>query len=90
MTYFTYRHIRGTRSERVYVGGTLVGRVASMTDWRARIAFSDTAETHYRAVGVVGDVLPVAFPSRHDAAEALYEGACRDSSQHRTAPERET
>jgi hypothetical protein len=73
MTYFTYRRIRGTRSDRVYVGSTLIGRVAVMPDWRSRLTVSDTVEVRYRAIGVVGDKYPVLFPSRHDAAEALYE-----------------
>jgi hypothetical protein len=81
MTYFTYRRIRGTRSDKVYVGSTFIGRVAVMPDWRSRLTLSDTAEVHYRAVGVVGDKVPVLFSSRHDAAEALYAGA-----RHAPAP----
>jgi hypothetical protein len=75
MTYFTYRRVRGTRSVRVYVGSTLIGRVAVMPDWRSRFTLSDTAEVRYRAVGMAGDKVPLIFASRHDAAEALYEGA---------------
>jgi hypothetical protein len=77
MTYFTYRRIRGTRGERVFVGSTLIGRVSTVPDWRSRFVLNDAPEIRYRAVGVVGVQLPVAFRSRHDAAEALYEEACR-------------
>lgn len=75
MTYFNFRHIRGTHSDAVYVGSLLVGRIALKTDWRSRITVSDTNIIRYRAVDVGGDALPVLFPSRHDAAEALYEVA---------------
>jgi hypothetical protein len=75
MTYFSYRRIRGTRRERVYVGSTLIGRVSTVPDWRSRFTLKDAPEIRYRAVGVVGIELPVAFRSRHDAAEALYEEA---------------
>jgi hypothetical protein len=75
MTYFTYRRIRATRSDKVYVGSTLIGRVAVMPDWWSRFTLNDAVEVRYRAVGVVGDQLPDLFPSRHDAAEALYAGS---------------
>jgi hypothetical protein len=84
MTYFTFRRVRGTRSVRVYVGSTLIGRVAAIPDWRSRLTLSDTAELRYQAIGVVGDKLPLLFRSRHDAAEALYEGA--RNAPGRTAP----
>jgi hypothetical protein len=88
MTYFTYRHIRGTRSDKVYVGSTLIGRVAVMPDWRSRFTLSDTAEVHYRAVDMVGDKVPALFPSRHAAAEALYAGDRHAPA--RTAPHTDT
>jgi hypothetical protein len=73
MTYFNYRHIRGTRSDGVYVGTTLIGRVSAKVDWRSRLTVSQTSIISYRAVRLAGDELPVLYPSRHDAAEALYE-----------------
>jgi hypothetical protein len=75
MTYFSFRHIRGTRSDAVYVGPMLVGRIALKTDWRSRITVSDKNTIQYRATDVGGAALPVLFASRHDAAEALYEVA---------------
>lgn len=88
MTFFTYRRVRATRSVKVYVGPTLIGRVSVMPDWRARFTLSDTAEVRYRAIGMVGDKFPVLFPSRHDAAEALYKGA--RNAPGRTAPHTNT
>ena len=75
MTYFSYRHIRFTRSEGVYVGSTFVGRVSVRTDWRSRLTIRDTILTQYRATGLEGNELSELYPSRHDAAEALYAAA---------------
>lgn len=77
MTYFKYEHVRGTRSETVYAGSTLLGRVAVKPDWRSRLMVSPHGVTlRYRAVRLGGEALPRLFVSRHDAAEALYEVAC--------------
>jgi hypothetical protein len=76
MTYFNFKHIRGTHSEAVYAGSTILGRVALKADWRSRLTVSlNDVNLHYRAVGLGGEVLPGLFLSRHDAAEALYEAA---------------
>jgi len=76
MTYFNYKHVRGTHSEAVYVGSTILGRVAVKTAWRPRLTVSpDGADLHYRAIGLGGEALAGVFSSRHDAAEALYEVA---------------
>ena len=72
MTYFNYKHIRGTRSEEVYAGSTILGQVSAKVDWRSRLTVSPTNVTYYCAVGVGGDALPGLFLSRHDAAEALH------------------
>lgn len=72
MTYFDYKRIRGSRGQRVYVGTTYVGRVDVVADWRARLSLNPSID-QYRAIDVNGDELPQLFPSRHDAAEALFE-----------------
>jgi len=72
MTYFNYKHKRGTRGEAVYQGSTLLGRVAIKGDWRSRFTLSLTSVDLYSAIGLGGDTLPGLFRSRHDAAEALY------------------
>lgn len=79
MTYFNYKHIRGTRSEEVYAGTTGLGQVTAKVDWRSRLTVSPTSVTHYCAVGLGGDLLPGLFLTRHDAAEALHAVACHDS-----------
>ncbi len=71
MTYFHYRRVRGSRSEGVYAGTDMVGRVSLKTDWRARLALR-TGDDGYQAVQPDGTVLPQLYRSRHDAAEALY------------------
>ena len=73
MTYFQYRRIRGTRSEEVVAGSRLVGRVTLKADWRARLALRP-GDDGYQAARTDGTVLPRLYRSRHDAAEALYEG----------------
>jgi aminopeptidase N len=76
MTYFNYEHIRGTHSEAVYAGSTILGRVAVKSDWRSRLSVSlNGVDLRYRAIGLAGEALPGLFLSRHDAAEALYEVA---------------
>jgi hypothetical protein len=81
MTYFAYKHIRGTRSEGVYAGSTLLGRVAVKANWRSRLLVSPNGvDLYYCAIDPDGDALPGSFLSRHDAAEALYEVA-RETSR---------
>lgn len=75
MTYFTYKHIRGTRSEEVYAGSTILGRVTVKADWRSRLTVSPKSVDLYCAIGLGGDALPGLFLSRHDAAEALHAAA---------------
>ena len=79
MTYFTFKQVRRTRAEHAYVGSTLLGRVAVRTDWRSRLTLSAGPRTYY-ATRLGGELLAESFPSRHDAAEALYEIACRGRS----------
>jgi hypothetical protein len=73
MTYFTYRHRRGSRGEDVYVGPTVVGRVTVRSDWRARLRLGAAPVDVYLAVPRDGPPLPRTFATRHDAAEALHE-----------------
>lgn len=80
MTYFSFRHIRGTRGEGVYAGSILLGRVVVKSDWRSRLTVSSGVDVYY-AVGLEGEALPGLFLSRHDAAEALYELACEEASE---------
>ncbi len=79
MTYFSYKRLRGTRSEAVYTGATLLGRVTVRADWRSRIGLGGRVGDLYCAIGLGGEALPGLFPSRHDAAEALYDAARRQS-----------
>ena len=73
MTYFSYRNARATRGEDVYEGSTLLGRVALKRDWRSRLALSHSGAVDvYCATRLTGESLPDFFPSRHDAAEALF------------------
>lgn len=73
MTYFNYRHIRCTRTDRVFVDSVLIGHVTTKIDWRERFSLADSITIHYRARRLNGDMLPRCYPSHHDAAEALYE-----------------
>jgi len=73
MTYFRFRNARATRGEHVYEGSTLLGRVALKRDWRSRLALNQSGIVDvYCATGLTGEMLPDSFPSRHDAAEALF------------------
>jgi hypothetical protein len=73
MTYFTYRHRRGSRGEDVYAGPTVVGRVTVRSDWRARLRLSTAPVDVYLAIPPDGHPLPRTFATRHDAAEALHD-----------------
>lgn len=72
MTYFNFRSVRGSRGQDVYVRSTLVGRVSTKADWRSRLTLREATLPLYQATAIGGEVLPGLFPSRHDAAEALY------------------
>lgn len=72
MTYFNYRNARGTRGEDVYEGSTLLGRVTLRRDWRSRFALGPSGDDVYVATRLTGEPIPGLFPSRHDAAEALF------------------
>jgi len=72
MTYFSYRSPRGTRGEDVYEGSTLLGRVAVKRDWRSRLTLRQAGLDVYCATQLTGEPIPGLFPSRHDAAEALF------------------
>lgn len=73
MTYFSFKQVRGSRAEEVYVGSMLIGRVAVKSDWRARLALTPASMDLYRAVLQSGAALSELYRSRHDAAEALLE-----------------
>jgi hypothetical protein len=75
MTYFTFKQTRGTRGEQVYLGSSLLGRVAAQTDWRSRLTLAKKPKM-YCAMGLGGELVPGTFLSRHDAAEALYGLVC--------------
>jgi hypothetical protein len=72
MTYFSYRNARGTRGEDVYEGTTLLGRVAMRRDWRSRLTLRTPEDDVYCATRITGEPIPGLYPSRHDAAEALF------------------
>lgn len=86
MTYFSYKRVRGTRGERVFKGSTFLGAVAQRRDWRSRFTLSDAGvDLYYYAIGPGGEPLSGFFPSRHDAAEALYEFVSEAPGEEGTA-----
>ena len=89
MTYFSFRSARGTRGEDVYEGSTLLGRVKVLRDWRSRLTLRQSGGDVFCATPLTGEAVPGLFPSRHDAAEALFaltSGAPGEDEVHLDRP----
>jgi len=86
MTYFSFRRVRGARGEGVFEGSTFLGSVAQRRQWRSRLSLSDPGLDLYYAIGPGGESLSGSFPTRHDAAEALFALATGSSGGEQGFP----